>query len=123
MDELLWSWHKDIDYGRVSGIFLASQYEIDLVFTDTVSINLIEEFGKHSEVELFINKSDFKLIQSSSKLTIEEKVQYIIGYDPLTIYISKLLDKLLLVENRDKYLLDNNLLHLKEYINTIAIGY
>ena len=105
-------------YGQIKGIFLATQEEIDLVFTKPRIIYLGEALGKHSEVEITVTKDDFIKLPSDY---IPEKYlkDFCMGYDILEEFSSRHIEEISYADNEAEvkaYLKDNDIEDLEDYL-------
>lgn len=126
-DKRLWKWHEDLYYGTVTGVFIATESELKLLFENGATLYLGEVAGKHSEVDLDVNMETFTMIPASEHLDLEQMQQFVVGHSPINWYIDRFLDDLVYCisekSDKQKYLEEEGIEHLKEYLEEKAVGY
>lgn len=81
----LWKYSKDLYYGKISGLFISTEEEINKFLLDR-TIYFGEVLGRHSEVSIDFKKDDFIPLRITKEVVQEivdtSRNRTISGYNP-----------------------------------------
>lgn len=82
----------DVDFrrgGNLSGIFLSTNQDVEVLINNNIEIAFGEVNGKHSDINIVINESDIILVTDNEEaIECFSKYQLQNGYDPFTYEMS-----------------------------------